>query len=161
MSQSATSKPRPGVLSCSLSVLAIFTLLLGCAGPPKHPTWNNATGAEQYERLMWQAIRNRDWTSFERQLAPAFIGADGTGTVFDRAAWVEHWKQSAIGDYSLGEVVIQPAGADLVITYVVSLTGSNPANRGVGSRMRVVSVWQQVKSRMVLTTSSITPVQGN
>lgn len=138
----------------------MVAFLLGCAGPPTHPTWKNATGAEQYERLMWQAIRNRDWTGFERQLAPAFVGVDATGAVFDRAAWVEHWKQAAITDYSLGEVAIQPAGADLVITYVVTVTGAAPADHAPGARMRVVSVWQQVKSRMILTASSITPIQA-
>ena len=37
-------------------VVAISILLSGCAGEPKHPTWTNATGAEQHERLIrwWQ-----------------------------------------------------------------------------------------------------------
>jgi hypothetical protein len=160
MSQFATSKSRPTRILRFLPALVMLALLLGCAGPPTHPTWNNATGAEQHERLMWQAIRNKDWTNFERRLAPAFVGVDSVGNVFDRAGWVEHWKQAGIGDYALGEVAIQPGGADLVITYVITITGGAQANRPATTRLRVVSVWQQVKSRLILTASSMTPLQG-
>lgn len=160
MSKSATSTPQPGLLLCSVPALMVFAFLLGCAGPPKHPTWKNATGAEQHERLMWQAIRNKDWTNFERQLAPAFVGVDSAGNVFDRAGWVDHWKQAGVGDYALGEVAVQPGGADLVITYVVTITGGAQANRASANRLRVVSVWQQVKSGLILTASSLTPIQA-
>lgn len=160
MSQPAPSKPRPGFPLCSITAFVVFAFLLGCAGPPKHPTWNNATGAEQHERLMWQAMRNKDWTSFERRLAPAFIGVDSTGRAFDRASWVEHWKQAAITGYSLGEVVVQPEGPDLVVTYLVTVTSGSQANSASGKRMRVVSVWQEVKSRLILTASSMTLLQG-
>ena len=130
----------------------VSVLLLGCAGPPKHPSWKNATGGEAHERLMWQAIRDGDWRDFEQHLAPAFVGVDWSGKSFDRAGWVERWKAAEIRDYSLGEITVQPAGADMVVTYVVTLPGA-PAQR-----IRVVSVWQQVKSRWILTVSSMTPV---
>lgn len=138
----------------------VFAFLLGCAGPPTHPTWKNATGAEQHEILMWKAIGNKDWRNFERRLAPAFVGVDSSGKAFDRAGWVEYWKQAGISDYSLGEVTVQPAGPDLVVTYLVTLAGGNQANRTPASRLRVVSVWQQVKSGLILTACSMTPTQG-
>jgi Domain of unknown function (DUF4440) len=147
--------PPPAFVS-----VVVFCSLLGCAGPPTHPTWSNATGAEQHERLMWQAIKSKDWTNFERQIAPAFVGVDSTGKAFDRAAWVEYWKQTAINDYSLGEVAVQPGGPDLVVTYLITLAGGGPANSAAPRRVRVVSVWQQVKSRLILTACSMTPLQG-
>ena len=139
---------------CSF-VSLVVSIVSGCAGPPKHPTWKNATGAEQYERLMWQAAHQKDWANFERQLAPAFIGIEPGGEAVDRDSWVQYWKGAAIGDYSIGEVAVQPAGPDLAISYVISFAGSAGAS---GHQMRVLSVWQQVKSRMVLTASSVTPV---
>jgi len=42
----------------------------------------------------------------------------------------------------------------MVLTYVVTLPGT-------ADRVRVVSVWQQVKSRWILTASTMTPVQDN
>lgn len=105
-----------------------------------------------HERLMWQAIRDKDWKNFEQHLAPAFVGVDPGGKDHDRAGWVEYWKSASIHDISLGEVTVQPAGADMVLTYVV-------IQPGTADRVRVVSVWQQVKSRWILTTTSMTPVQ--
>ena len=139
---------------CSF-VYFVVSVFLGCAGPPKHPTWNNATGAEQYERLMWQAAHQKDWTNFERQLAPAFVGIEPGGAAVNRDAWVQYWKSTAVGEYSIGEVAVQPEGPDLVITYVIDFAGSAGAS---SQQMRVISVWQQVKSRMVLTASSVTPI---
>lgn len=159
MSQLAASKPRPGDVPSLLSAFLFISFLVGCAGPPKNPTWSNATGAEQYERLMWQAIQNRDWTNFEHRLAPAFVGVGPGGKAFDRANWVEHWKQAGITGYSLGEVAVQPGGPDLIITYVITFAGDNYANVIPSNRMRVVSVWQQVRSRLVQTTCSMTPLE--
>ncbi|HET9184141.1 MAG TPA: nuclear transport factor 2 family protein [Candidatus Angelobacter sp.] len=138
-------------------VCFVVSVFLGCAGPPKHPTWKNATGAEAHERLMWQAIRDRDWSNFERHLAPAFVGIEESGKAVNRSEWVQYWKSATVGDYSIGEVVVQPEGPDLVVTYVISFADPNP---GSSQKVRILSVWQQVKSRLVLTASSITPV-GN
>lgn len=159
MSQPYSPTEKCRCALCSVVFFVVLFWLLGCAGFPKHPTWSNATGAEQHERLMWQAIRNKDWTNFERRLAPAFVGVDSSGKTFDRAAWVERWKQAAVSDYSLGEVAVQPGGPDLVVTYLVTL-GSGQANSSAATRLRVVSVWQQVKSRLILTACSMTPIQG-
>lgn len=152
---------RHKVFLSSLLACLFFGFMVGCAGPPKHPTWSNATGAEQHERLMWQAMRNKDWTNFERSLAPAFVGIDSTGKSFHRAAWVERWKEAAITDYALGEMEVQPGGPDLVVTYLITLPSRNPANANAVQRLRVVSVWQHVKSRLILISSSMTPSQGD
>jgi len=137
---------------CSF-VYFVVSIFPGCAGPPKHPTWKNATGGEAHERLMWQAAQQKDWANFEYHLAPSFVGVDWAGKSFDRAGWVERWKAAAIRDYSLGEVNVQPEGADMVVTYRATLPGSP-------DEIRVVSVWQQVKSRWILTASSMTPIHG-
>jgi len=160
MSQLSSSVLRRKLCLCLLVTFLVLSLLPGCAGPPKQASWKNATGAEQHERLMWQAMRNKDWANFERSVAPAFVGVDWTGKMFDRQTWVERWKEAAIADYSIGEITVQPGGPDLVISYVLMLPGTT-ANSDSGQRLRVVSIWQQVKSRLVLISSAMTPVQNN
>jgi hypothetical protein len=138
----------------SFLCFVVWFLFAGCAGVPQHPTWKNATGGEMHERLMWQAVRDKDWNNFEQRLAPAFVGVDPAGKSYDRAGWVELWKAAAIQNYSMGEFTVQPAGADMVLTYVITLPG-------FADQIRVVSVWQQVKSRWILTASTMTPVRGD
>jgi len=140
-------------------ILMVLALLSGCAGEPKHPTWTNATGAEQHERLMWQAIHGKDWINVQRSLSPTFVGVNAEGRMFDRAGWLELWKNAQVTEFSLGELQVQPEGPDRKVTYILSLpaSGKGPAPAG----MRVVSVWQQLKTRWLLSATSITPIQNN
>jgi hypothetical protein len=134
--------------------------LAGCAGgEPKHPTWNNSTGAEQHERLLWKAIQDKDWVNVERCLSPTFVGVNAEGRMFDRAGWLELWKSAQVTEFSLGELQVQPEGPDMKVTYILSLpaSGKSPAPAG----QRVVSVWQQLKTRWLLSATSITPIQNN
>ena len=141
-----------------LLALMAFTLITGCAGEPKHPTWTNATGAEQHERLMWQAIQGKDWVNVQRSLSPTFVGVNAEGRMFDRAGWLELWKNAQVTEFSLGELQVQPEGPDMKVTYILHMPASGT---GAPAGQRVVSVWQQLKTRWLLSATSITPIQNN
>ncbi len=136
-------------------VVGMSVLISSCGGPPKHPTWNNATGAEQYERLMWQSLKSGDWKNVEYHLAPTFVGVDQAGQSYDRAGWLERWKQNRFVEYSLAEVNVFPQGQDMVVSYVLHLSGGKDSQN---AGLRVVAVWQQVKKGWILTTTSMTPI---
>ena len=144
---------------CS-SVVTLFVALslatmLGCmgGGEPKHPTWKNATGAEQYERLMWQALRDKDWKEAEYRLAPTFVGVIANGQALDRTRWIAHWQAASIKEFSIGEVAVQPNKLDMTVAYQLHLVGAANAD------VQVISVWQEIKGGWVLTATSHTPIQ--
>ena len=140
-------------------MVGVGLLVAGCAGEPKRPTWTNATGAEQNERLMWQAIHDEDWVNVERHLSPMFVGVIPSGRMFDRANWLELWQSTVLREFSLGEIQVRPEGVDMKVTYVfhvqTSILGPTPPDG-----FRVMSVWQEVKSRWMLSAMSITPIQS-
>lgn len=107
---------------------------------------------------MWQAVRDKDWKNFEAHLAPTFVGVNSRGEVFDRVGWLAYWKNWPANDYSLGEVTVQPEGQDMVVTYPLRLGIAGGSVPITGGGFRVVSVWQTVKSRWVLISTSVTPV---
>jgi Domain of unknown function (DUF4440) len=153
---------RPGYsglfsLFFSVSSVVMVLALLGCTigKESKHPTWKNATGAEQYERLMWQAIRDKDWKEVEYRLAPVFAGVNARGELLDRGGWVDYWKAAPVKDFSLAEVVVRPNASDMTVTYILHLNAEPAAG------LRVVSVWQQVKGGWILVATSQTPIQTN
>jgi ketosteroid isomerase-like protein len=139
--------------------LFICSLLTGCWKEPSKFNWGNAPGAEQHERLMWQAIREKNWSEVERHLAPVFVGVDTDGRSYDHAAWIEYWKAAQIRDLSLGEITVQPEGPDMVVTYELHLSGARSSQPIPSSSLRVVSVWQQLKKGWVLIAQSSTPVR--
>jgi hypothetical protein len=128
--------------------------VLGCTGgEPKHPTWKNATGAEQYERLLWQALRDKDWKEAEYRLAPTFVGVIANGQALDRAGWIAHWQAEPIKEFSLGEVSVQPNKVDMTVAYQLHLVGATTSD------MQVISVWQEIKGGWILTATSHTPIR--
>lgn len=136
----------------------VASILAGCSGEPKHPTWTNVTGAEQCEKLMWQAVQQKNWNDVERRLSSTFVGVNAQGQMFDRAGWLDFWKNAQVDQYSLGEIQVQPEGPDMKVTYILNLqAGSQGAT---ASGLRVVSVWQQLKKGWVLSATSMTPVQN-
>jgi hypothetical protein len=142
----------------SMLILMVFALLVGCTGEPKHPTWKNATGAEQNERLIWQSIQRKDWTNVERHLSPTFVGVTADGRIFDRAGWLEQWKSAEVRDFSLGEVQVQPEGPDMKVSYILHIQSSAKVQLQ-SSGLRVVSIWQEVKRGWMLSAISMTPIQ--
>lgn len=135
--------------------LCLFTI--GCAGEPKHPTWNISTGAEQHERLIWKAIQEKDWADVERRISATFVGVTADGQMFDRAGWLQHWKSAQAGEFSLGEVQVQPEGPDMKVTYILYFPAAD-AGTTPNAGLRVVSVWQQLKRGWMLSATTITPI---
>jgi hypothetical protein len=144
----------------TIAVMVFATLLAGCAGEPKHPTWNISTGAEQHERLMWKAIQAKDWPSVEPHISATFVGVTADGQMFDRTGWLQYWKSAPAGEFSLGEVQVQPEGPDMKVTYILQMQGSGNAATPANG-VRVVSVWQQLKRGWILSATTITPVQNH
>ena len=58
-----------------------------------------------------------------------------------------------------GEIQTLPEGTDMKVTYILRV---QPYAKALltSSGLRVVSVWQDVKSRLVLTAISMTPIQA-
>ncbi len=137
----------------------VVIALLGCAGPARHPSWKNATGGEQHEKLMWRAIHDKDWKAVQRHLAPTFVGVNASGQGFNRESWLEFWKGAPVGEFSLGEMTVEPEGADMVVTYILQLSPGPGAAETAPKGLRVISVWQQVKTRWIQTAVSLTPIR--
>src|SRR5215469_7896547 len=57
----------------SLLILLAFMGAAGCLrGPGGKSGWSGATGTEQHERLMWQAIHDKKWNEVENHLAATY-----------------------------------------------------------------------------------------
>lgn len=137
--------------------LGLCLLLTGCLKGPGGSRWAGAAGAEQYERLLWQSIHDQKWNEVENHLAPTFVGVTSSGQKLDRAGWLDYWKGQQRVDFSLGEVSVQPDGADMVVSYEMHLGGGAANAPGV----QVVSVWQQLKHGWVMIAQTMTQKSSN
>lgn len=106
---------------------------------------------------MWQAVQKKEWNEVQHHLAPLFVGVSASGQKFDGPGWLEYWKAAQVKDFSLGDLALQPDGPDMVVAYTLRLSGASGATVP-GGELRVISVWQQLKSGWVLISQSETPV---
>jgi hypothetical protein len=141
-----------------LLTVAVFSLA-SCTlwKEPKTSAWKTATGMEEHERLMWKSIQEGDWQQVHAHLAGNFVSVTATG-VRDRAATLEHLQQMKISDFSLGEFESKPHGADIVVTYVITLRGTVGGQPLPPEPMRVITVWQTVTRGWVQIAQAVMPV---
>ena len=136
--------PRMVPVRRFVAVLSLVAALAACTmwDKPKANTWSNATGAEQFERLMWQEIKAANWVEVDQRLAPTFV-VTSPGGVRDRAAEMEFLRRLVVKDFALGEVEVRPNGNDMVVTYSLTLEATHDGQPLPAGPWRMMTVWQQ------------------
>ena len=138
----------------TIIVASCFTSLLAQTiwKEPKNANWKNATGAEQYTKLLWQAVRQKDWLAVESHIASNFVYMDAAGTK-DKQQYVEYLKHLTLSEHTLSDTNVTASGIDSIVTYTLILKPT----AGESESLRVMSIWQQQKSGWVLI--AVTRVQ--
>jgi hypothetical protein len=135
-------------------IAALLALsLTGCSmWSEKHVNaWSSATAGEQFDRLLWDDVKNNRLRDLEPHLSSTFV-ATVPGGVRDRAGFLDYLKGLQVTEYSIADVKTAPAGGDIVVTYTISLRGAGP-----GATMTGMTVWQQVKKGYVAISHSEVP----
>lgn len=143
-------------LACTLGLAAALALA-GCTMWKEKPVtaWSSATGAEQFERLLWKDVQAKDWNSVEQHLASTFVSVTASGTR-NRAATLEHWKQLSLDEYAMGEVQVAPSGDIAIVTYTVTLKGTYGGQPLPSGPYRIMTIWQKQKKGWAATAHTAT-----
>jgi hypothetical protein len=140
---------RAGILLAALLVVG----LAGCTmwEQKQSAAWSSATGAEQFERLLWQEIKAKNWVQVERHLSPTFVEVTASGAR-DREQSLERLKALDLADYSLGELSVRPSGDDMIVAYTITLRAAS----GAETTLRMMTVWQTAKGGWIAAAHSET-----
>src|SRR5437868_8772462 len=128
----------------ALGLLVLISVTDCSVWTPKPESWSNATGAEQFERLWWQAAKAKDWNQVERKLAATYVAQSPNATE-DRDQALARLKQLDISEFTLGEVAVHPEGDATVITYNLDLRGTLAGQPIALTGSHMMTVWQQQK----------------
>jgi hypothetical protein len=139
-----------------LIAVGLLGSLAGCTLYPekKPPTVASATGAEQFERIYWEAVKKGDWQQVVALQGPSVLFTNRSGNHLSGPAWMDFLKQDPPSEYMIGAVEVRPQGADTVMSYFASVTdkkSTSPVD------LAVVSVWQQVGQNLIMVAHSETP----
>ncbi len=134
-----------------VAVIAIAQVACTMGAQPKTTTWKNSTGAEGYQRLFWQAVKDKDWLQVESHLASNVTYLSSRGSK-DKQQTVAYLRALELKDFSLGDVSITPQGSDAIVTYSLTLMAASGAQtRPMPDKLlRCLAVWQQQKSGWVV-----------
>jgi len=141
---------KPARIHLSLIILVLAYTLTACTiwGQSKTPSWNSATGAEQFERLMWMSLKNKKYVDIETHLASNFVyaGADGVKNKDEVMALL---RTMQVESYTLGDFQTTPHGDDIICIYTVTMKGTMNGQKVLETPTRVMTVWQKQKSGWV------------
>jgi hypothetical protein len=153
----AMTKARTAFL-CALAALSACSACTMWKEKPAS-SWSGATGAEQFERLMWRDVKAQRWAEVERHLAPTFVSLSPGGTR-ERAATMDYLKSLSLTDYTLGDFNTTTNGADLVVTYTARVSGTYKNQPLSSEPIHMMTVWQQVTKSWIAIAHSETPASG-
>jgi len=131
-------------------VILLSLIATGCSVWGKQaPGFAGATGGEKLQRAFLDEIKHKNWTEVERRLSANFVLVTPAG-VFDRPAAMERIRNLELKGYTLADVDIRPQGADVVISYLISVDGTMKGEALPSGPQRVVSTWQEVSGHWIL-----------
>jgi hypothetical protein len=146
----------------SLLLIASLGLLLSaCTAWPekKNPGWNQATGAEQFERLYWQELKAKNWPEIEARTASNFTHSSVAG-VRNKQETITVYKQNPLIDYQLGNFDVVAHGDTAVVHYTADFSYTDESGKAIGPlHNRVQTVWHQEKSGWILIAKTAFPAQ--
>ena len=136
------------------SLLAAAMTLSGCTiyGVKNPPTLKSTTSAEQYERILWSAVKAKNWQQIPGMLAANVIYSAG-GKVLNKDQVVPYLQGLNLTDFNITAMVVKPNGPDMTLNYTLQLsTGGGPPQT-----LSAISVWQQVAQGWILTVHTEQP----
>jgi hypothetical protein len=116
--------------------------------------FSEATGGEGLERVFWRHVQSANWTEVEHALASNYLGAAPIGSL-DRAAAIAQYRQWRLKDYSLGDLKTAWNGSTIVVSYTITLSGSDGSHSLPSAPQYMMTVWQQQKAGWVAIAHSV------
>lgn len=144
-------------LRCAPPFLALISLLLLTActkwGEKTNPNWHQATSGERLVNLFWKDVKDKNMQQLGRHVAPEFMGTNEMATL-DKTALLDHLSHFDLESFQVGDVQTHSAGGDLVVSYVITLRLKSQDGRDAEMRLRMLSVWQELKHGWIVVAMS-------
>jgi hypothetical protein len=139
-----------------LATVFLLGIVCGCTmwRQKKPNTWQTATSADQYERILWNEVKARRMEVVRRKLASSFVFTGPEGTL-NRDQYVQELTRMHVTSYSITNVAAQPNGPDWVVSYTLTVTGN--AGAFPSGPMHVMTVWQQAGSQWIAIAQAVVP----
>lgn len=138
-------------ISLFISLVSLSACTVFKERPAK--TFGQATGGEGLERVFWMNVKTKKWQDIDRIVASNFVATLPEGQL-GRTEWFNRIQQLDLQEFSIGDLRVELHGATMVVTYQVTLNGTQTGQPLAATPVRRMSVWQQQQSGWVLIAQS-------
>jgi hypothetical protein len=147
---------RPRLALASFLIITSMMLVSACTFYGDRPAraFSEATGGESLERVFWKHVQSANWTEVEHALASNYIGMAPGGSL-DRATTIAQYRQWRLKDYSLGDLNTELNASTIVVTYTITLNGTDGSQSLPSPPQHMMTVWQQQKAGWVAIAHSV------
>lgn len=118
--------------------------------------FEDATGGEGLERVFWKQVAAGNWVEIDRVLASNYAGISPAGAT-DHEAAMAHYRQWKVQGYSIGDLKTELNGTTIVVTYTITLDGTDGSEPLPKTPQHMMTVWQQQKRGWVVIAHSVSP----
>jgi hypothetical protein len=135
---------------------AALLVLSSCTFYADRPVkaFGDATGGEGLERSLWLDIQKQDWKDLDQHIGSNFVYVTPTGR-WERAGALEQIQQLRIQEHSLGDLTSEMNRDTFVVTYTITLRGTDRGQVLPDRPQRRITVWQQEKRGWVAIAHSV------
>jgi hypothetical protein len=137
-------------------LLTPLLALSACTVYSEHPvkTIADATGGTGFEQGFWRDIKAQNWKDLERHISANFVYVTPAGRL-DRSAAIAEIEKMQVLDYSIGDLTTEMNGDTFIVTYAITLRGSNGAGGFPNQPQRRMTVWHKEKAGWVAVAHSV------
>lgn len=123
---------------------------------PKSP-FAALTSMDGHERVMWELVQAGNQPELRAHMAESFVQSGPEGAR-DREAVLAEYAEMKLTGFEMSDVQSWPNGADMLITYTLTLRGTLNERPLSGRPVRILTVWQTVKRGWVQVAQGLTPM---
>lgn len=114
----------------------------------------DATGGAGFEQGWWSDIQQQNWKDVEQHVAGNFVYVTPAGRL-ERAAALAEIEKMRVTDFSIGDLTTEMNGDAFVVTYTITLRGSDGSQSFSNQPQRRMTVWQKQKASWVAIAHSV------
>jgi hypothetical protein len=142
-----------------LSTGAVIVVMLAapaCIHFSRASAFQKATSPGEYEQQMWENVKAGHGIDLRAHMAETFH-CNLPGGAMNREEWLDFLGAMKLTGFQIENLKSAPNGADMVVTYDLTLQGTSRGQAIPPGKLHVLTVWQSVKRGWIEVAQAITP----
>ena len=143
-------------LKTTVAVILLMLAAPACIHMSRANAFQKATNPGEYEQQMWENVKAGHGIDLRARMAETFHCTLPNGAM-NREEWLGFLASMKLTGFKIENLKSAPNGADMVLTYDLTLEGTARGQALPPGKLHVLTVWQSVKRGWIEVAQAIAP----